>query len=62
MLGLSDVSRSDFIVSPDGSYVVLETAITPGSTETSVFPFACTSAGTSLGRVAKDLVTRALNR
>lgn len=62
ILGLRDVSRSDFIVSADGSFVLLETAITPGSTETSVFPFACTSAGTSLGRVAKDLVTRALNR
>ena len=29
-LGLRDVSRSDFIVSADGSFVVLETAITPG--------------------------------
>ena len=56
VLGLSDVSRSDFIVSPDGSYVVLETAITPGTTETSVMPFACTLSGTSLGQVTLDLV------
>ena len=62
VLGLRDLSRSDFIVSPDGSFVLLETAITPGTTETSVFPFACTAAGTSLGRVAHDLVTRALTR
>jgi D-alanine-D-alanine ligase len=62
VLGLRDVSRSDFIVSPDGSFVLLETAITPGTTETSVFPFACTASGTTLGRVAQDLVDRALTR
>ncbi len=62
VLGLRDVSRSDFIVSPDGSFVVLETAITPGTTETSVFPFACTVSGTSLGEVARDLLLRALSR
>ena len=59
-LGLRDVSRSDFIVSADGSFVVLETAITPGTTETSVFPFACTLSGTSLGQVARDLLARAI--
>lgn len=59
-LGLRDVSRSDFIVSPDGSFVVLETAITPGTTETSVFPFACTASGTTLGVVARDLLLRAV--
>jgi D-alanine-D-alanine ligase len=57
-LGLRDVSRSDFIVAPDGSFVVLETAITPGTTETSVFPFACTASGTTLGEVARDLLRR----
>jgi len=62
VLGLRDLSRSDFIVSPDGSFVLLETAVTPGSTETSVFPFACTAAGTSLGAVTKDLVLRAAAR
>ena len=62
VLGLRDLSRSDFIVSPDGSFVLLETAVTPGSTETSVFPFACTAAGTSLGKVTKGLVERALAR
>ena len=30
VLGLRDVSRSDFIVGDDGSFVLLETAITPG--------------------------------
>lgn len=60
VLGLRHVSRSDFIVSPDGSYVLLETAITPGTTETSVMPFACTLSGTSLGEVVLGLVRRAL--
>ena len=60
VLGLSDVSRSDFIVSADGTYVVLETAITPGTTETSVMPFACTLSGTSLGQVTLDLLRRKL--
>jgi D-alanine-D-alanine ligase len=62
VLGLRDVSRSDFIVEPDGSFVVLETAITPGTTETSVFPFACTASGTTLGEVARELIVRALAR
>ena len=57
-LGLRDVSRSDFIVGDDGSFVLLETAITPGTTETSVFPFACTASGTTLGEVARDLLVR----
>ena len=60
VLGLRGVSRSDFIVSPDGSFVLLETAITPGTTETSVFPFACTASGTTLGAVAEDLLVQAL--
>jgi len=62
VLGLRDLSRSDFIVSEDGSFVLLETAITPGTTETSVFPYACTASGTSLGEVARGLVLRALAR
>jgi D-alanine-D-alanine ligase len=62
VLGLRDLSRSDFIVSSDGSFVLLETAVTPGSTETSVFPFACSAAGTTLGAITKDLVERALAR
>jgi D-alanine-D-alanine ligase len=59
-LGLRDVSRSDFIVDADGGFVVLEVAITPGTTETSVFPFACTASGTTLGVVARDLLARAV--
>ena len=60
VLGLGGWSRSDFIVEPDGTFVLLETAITPGMTETSVMPFACTMSGTSLGAVARDLLHRTL--
>ena len=59
-LGLRDVSRSDFLVGDDGGFVLLETAITPGTTETSVFPFACTASGTSLGQVMRELLARAV--
>lgn len=62
VLGLTDISRSDFIVCPDESFVLLETAIAPGATETSVLPFACTLSGTSLGAVAAGLLGRALAR
>ncbi|MFT4265460.1 MAG: D-alanine--D-alanine ligase [Nocardioides sp.] len=62
LLGLRDLSRTDFIVEPDGSFVVLEAAITPGATETSVMPFACVESGTTLGTVMVDLVGRALSR
>ncbi|BBH18183.1 D-alanine--D-alanine ligase [Nocardioides baekrokdamisoli] len=61
-LGLRDVSRSDFLVAADGSYVVLEVAITPGTTETSVFPYACAASGTTLGHVALGLLERAVAR
>ena len=60
VLGLRDVSRSDFIVDADGGFVILEVAITPGTTETSVFPFACTASGTTLGAVTRDLLSRAV--
>lgn len=61
VLGLRDVSRSDFIVEPDGRFVVLETAITPGTTETSVLPFACQLSGTSMGAVMRDLLARTIS-
>ncbi len=42
--------------------MLLETAITPGTTETSVLPFACTFSGTSLGEVTKKLILQAVDR
>jgi D-alanine-D-alanine ligase len=61
-LGLRDLSRSDFKVRDDGSFVLLETAITPGLTETSLFRIACTTSGHPLGEVARDLVATAASR
>jgi D-alanine-D-alanine ligase len=62
VLGLRDLSRSDFLLGDDGSFVVLETAVIPGTTETSVLPYACTESGTTLGDVALGLLRRALAR
>lgn len=61
-LGLRDVSRSDFMVNEAGGFVLLETAITPGLTETSTFPIACKVAGSSLGEIALELLRSALRR
>lgn len=62
LLGMRDISRTDFMVTPDGSFVVLEVAITPGATETSVFPFAAKHDGTSMGEITLALLKRALSR
>lgn len=61
-LGLRDVSRSDFMVDENGGYVLLETAIAPGLTETSMFPIACRIAGSSLGEVTVELLAAAMER
>ena len=61
-LGLRDISRADFLVSADGSAVLLESAIAPGLTETSLFPFALHAAGTTLGETAAMLLTTAIAR
>jgi D-alanine-D-alanine ligase len=62
VLGLRDFSRSDFLVGTDGSFVLLETAITPGFTETSLFPFAVEAAGDQLGTLMRRLLIKAENR
>ncbi|MBF4160419.1 D-alanine--D-alanine ligase family protein [Nocardioides acrostichi] len=60
VLGLRHLSRCDLMVDADGDFVVLETAITPGATETSVMPYACSLGGSSLGQVTLDLVHHVL--
>lgn len=60
-LGLRDISRSDFLVRPDG-YVHLETAIAPGLTETSLLPFAILAAGETVGGLATKLLAQAAAR
>ena len=62
LLGLRDVSRTDAIVTPDGSAHFLEVNVAPGLTETSLLPMAIESDGSALGTVFADLVERAVAR
>ncbi|MGO1053823.1 D-alanine--D-alanine ligase family protein [Crossiella sp. CA198] len=62
LLGLRDISRTDAIVTPDGTAHFLEVNVSPGLTETSLLPMAVEAAGRSLGEVFGTLVERALAR
>ncbi|MGY1811247.1 D-alanine--D-alanine ligase family protein [Blastococcus sp. SYSU D00820] len=55
-LGLADLSRTDAIVSPDGEVHFLEVNVSPGLTETSMFPMAVEAAGHDLGDVLARLL------
>jgi D-alanine-D-alanine ligase len=57
-LGLADLSRTDAIVSPDGEVHFLEVNVSPGLTETSMFPMAVEAAGHDLGDVLGRLLAR----
>ncbi|MGY1727646.1 D-alanine--D-alanine ligase [Geodermatophilus sp. SYSU D01062] len=57
-LGLADLSRTDAIVSSDGEVHFLEVNVSPGLTETSMFPMAVEAAGHDLGEVLSGLLTR----
>jgi D-alanine-D-alanine ligase len=57
-LGLADLSRTDAIVSPDGEVHFLEVNVSPGLTETSMFPMAVEAAGYDLGEVLGKLLAR----
>jgi D-alanine-D-alanine ligase len=61
-LGLRDLSRVDLIVDPSGQAQVLGVNVSPGMTETSLFPLAVQAAGLDLGKVLATLVTRAVTR
>jgi D-alanine-D-alanine ligase len=58
VLGLRDLSRTDAIVSPDGEVHFLEVNVSPGLTETSMFPMAVEAAGHELGTVLARLLAR----
>ena len=58
VLGLADLSRTDAIVTPDGTVHFLEVNVSPGLTETSMFPMAVEAAGHELGDVLAQLLTR----
>jgi D-alanine-D-alanine ligase len=61
-LGLRDLSRVDLIVDEDGRAHVLEVNVSPGMTETSLFPMAVGAAGLDLGTVLAAMVSRAAAR
>ncbi|WP_236790332.1 D-alanine--D-alanine ligase [Amycolatopsis sp. GM8] len=62
LLGMRDISRTDAIIAPDGTVQFLEVNSSPGLTETSTVPMAMEAAGTNLGEVFAELVTRAIAR
>ncbi|MEU6128800.1 D-alanine--D-alanine ligase [Saccharopolyspora sp. NPDC047091] len=62
LLGLRDVSRTDAIIDQDGVPHFLEVNVSPGLTETSLFPMAVEAADRSLGEVFAGLVEKAIAR
>jgi D-alanine-D-alanine ligase len=62
VLGLADLSRTDAIVDADGEVHFLEVNVSPGLTETSMFPMAVEAAGYELGDVLGRLLARRAGR
>ncbi|MBI1758103.1 MAG: D-alanine--D-alanine ligase [Actinobacteria bacterium] len=62
ILGLRDLSRTDAIITPDGEAHFLEVNVSPGMTETSLFPMAVAAAGLDLGGTCVSLLRRAAER
>jgi D-alanine-D-alanine ligase len=60
--GLRDLSRTDLIVDADGRPWFLEVNVSPGMTETSLFPQAVQAAGEDLGALLAGLVEQAAGR
>ena len=61
-LGLRDLSRVDLIVDSSGRVEILEVNVSPGMTETSLFPMAVEAAGLNFGEVLARLARRAISR
>ena len=61
-IGLSDLSRIDFIIDAAGTPWFLEASVTPGLTETSTVALALDRAGYDVGGVYSALATRASAR
>ncbi len=62
VLGLRDVSRSDFIVTKERGPVLLEVNTIPGMTDTSLLPEAALAAGISFAELLDSLVRQAFAR
>ena len=56
MLGCSGVTRSDFIVPPDGSPYILEVNTLPGMTATSLVPEIAAGNGISFAELCERLL------
>jgi D-alanine-D-alanine ligase len=61
-LGLRDLSRTDAIVTADGTVQFLEVNVSPGMTETSMLPMSVEVAGLELGDVCATLLHHAASR
>jgi D-alanine-D-alanine ligase len=61
-LGLRDLSRTDAIVTADGTVQFLEVNVSPGMTETSMLPMSVEAAGLELGEVCATLLHTATTR
>ena len=59
-LGCKGMSRSDFIITNDGSCVILETNTIPGMTPTSLLPDAARAIGYDFGTVCEKIIEFAL--
>ena len=62
VLGLRDLSRTDLIIDESGTPHFLEVNVSPGLTETSLFPMAAQSAGYEMGALIRDLLHSARQR
>ena len=61
-LRLRDLSRSDLVVTADGTVEFLEVNVAPGMTETSLLPMAAAHAGRDLGELCRSALERAAAR
>jgi D-alanine-D-alanine ligase len=61
-LGLRDLSRTDAIVTAEGTVQFLEVNVSPGMTETSMLPMSVEAAGLELGDVCATLLHHAATR
>ena len=62
LVGARDLSRTDFILAPDGELIILELNTLPGMTATSLFPEAALVAGIPFSSLADALVHTAFAR
>ncbi len=62
LAGCRDFSRTDFIISDDGQYYLLETNTIPGMTSQSLFPKMAAAVGMDMAALCDRLIQMALER